>query len=476
MEINSKIFKLLKSFNLKEIKYFEEFLKSPFCNKNQNAIKLYDIIKEFAPDFNSTSLTKENIYNKIYGEPPFEDWRVRNLFSDLFILAEDFLAYRNIKFNTVVFEKQKIDELISRNLLQQAEKKLTKLEDEAEGLTGNNENYYLYRYNIENFKNRIYYSKYDEPNIDKVVSSNEFFKTHFLINYLKAYSNVIDINWSDSKSLVNYDSFFNSVLKYLNENSAKEHPHIQIYYLLIMSITEEKDTVHYYELKSVLEKHYKEFRNDEIFDFYLYLQNYCWKKVYTGNKDFEKELIGLYKWILENRIIEMEEHFLYTYFNNFVNAGLLNHEYNWTFKFIEDYNYRLRDEIRDIVVYYNKAKLKNRTGEQEKAIEYLSKVQPIDTYFKIHYKILQIIIYYDMNYTESAIDLNETLKKMLGRMTKLSDEYKQNFYNFAGYFQKLMLIRNKYDKNDADLVYSRIKDTSGITQKEWLIEKIKELK
>jgi hypothetical protein len=97
------------------MKHFGDFVNSPFHNKDQKMILLYNLLRNFHKEYNSKSFTKENIYWKIYPGKKIDDPTFRNLVSDLLKLAENFLIFTAIGNNKL--EKLRIlnDELINRD-------------------------------------------------------------------------------------------------------------------------------------------------------------------------------------------------------------------------------------------------------------------------------------------------------------------------------------------------------------------------
>ncbi|MEO8666607.1 MAG: hypothetical protein ABI462_14030, partial [Ignavibacteria bacterium] len=82
---------ILKTFSGEEVKLFEDFLNSPFHNKNTKVIQLFNLLKKFHPGYNDGKLSKENLFRELFGNVRFRGSYIGNLFSDLNILAEKFL-------------------------------------------------------------------------------------------------------------------------------------------------------------------------------------------------------------------------------------------------------------------------------------------------------------------------------------------------------------------------------------------------
>jgi len=89
--VNSKLVKLLKTFSKQEILKFKDFVNSPYFNKNRNVINLCEEVLTYGPGFDSAGFTEENVYRKIFGNEKFDYFKIKNIISDLFSLAAEFL-------------------------------------------------------------------------------------------------------------------------------------------------------------------------------------------------------------------------------------------------------------------------------------------------------------------------------------------------------------------------------------------------
>ena len=91
--INSKLVSLLKTLSPTEMKELKDYINSPFFNKNRKVVALFDHIRKFYPDFSNNSLTDQSISAVIFPGMKHDYFKIRNLTSDLFSLAKDFLAH-----------------------------------------------------------------------------------------------------------------------------------------------------------------------------------------------------------------------------------------------------------------------------------------------------------------------------------------------------------------------------------------------
>src|SRR5690242_19380232 len=95
--VDSKLIILLRGLIPVELRYFKEYIHSPYFNKNKRLCRLVDILYSTAPDFNHESLAKEHLFAKLFPGEPYKDQKLRDLISHTVQFLEDFLAIENYR-------------------------------------------------------------------------------------------------------------------------------------------------------------------------------------------------------------------------------------------------------------------------------------------------------------------------------------------------------------------------------------------
>ena len=88
---NTSFLEIMRVLNKEELKRFDSFLNSPYFNTRSNVIKLFVVIKKYAPDFRDSSLDKEEIWKKISPGKEYNYGILKNIIYDITKLAERFL-------------------------------------------------------------------------------------------------------------------------------------------------------------------------------------------------------------------------------------------------------------------------------------------------------------------------------------------------------------------------------------------------
>jgi len=89
--MNSKLLQILQTFSEKEIKAFENWLKSPWTNSNKGLVTLLQKLKKYHPTYDHKLLTKKRLYKQIMPSKTYTADILNNLLSQGYLHAKKFL-------------------------------------------------------------------------------------------------------------------------------------------------------------------------------------------------------------------------------------------------------------------------------------------------------------------------------------------------------------------------------------------------
>ncbi|MBK8553991.1 MAG: hypothetical protein IPL53_24265 [Ignavibacteria bacterium] len=89
--INTILTDILKTFSKEDLKSFGDFVVSPYFNKKNTVIKLWDNIKQHYPEFKNKNLSREIVWKNLYPGKDYNYGVMKNLIYDLNQLLERFL-------------------------------------------------------------------------------------------------------------------------------------------------------------------------------------------------------------------------------------------------------------------------------------------------------------------------------------------------------------------------------------------------
>jgi len=476
--LKSNLIELLGGFKQKEFKELGEFLRSPFINKNEGVIKLYDYLSKSFPDFEEEKLEKKDVFNNIYPGADFNDSFIKTIIYNLERLAEKFLIYKKLSQDTFKQDIYLLEELDNRNLRKLFKKKLKAAESALVKAGLDDQSYFHYRTNFDGVK--AYSTSKDtktfnEPNVDiSKISVNLI--NDFLMNILSHYIAVINETWFMKKD-IKLD-FIEEILRYLRNN--KKHlrvPLISINYFIILLLREEKD-VYFYEIKRQLINNINNLKHIDKMGTITILNNYGIKRESEGHDEFIKERFELFEFAIKNNILSYGEDYYFNdkQFINIVTCGIKLGKFTWVQYFINKYKDTLSPEYRDLCYNYNMARLYFSKGMFNEALEKLSTLKSLKRVeYKIFLRTLTLKIYFELGLTDKSDAYLDAFKHFIAYNKNIPEIYKKGSGNFVRFLISILKLKENPDKKGLKKLKDKILNTNYISEKSWLIEKINEL-
>jgi len=472
---NSQLITLLKTFSPKEIKNFSEFISSSYFNKNKNVIKLYEILKKAYPDFEK--LTKENSFSKIFPGKKYNVDTLRLLMHYLYERAKEFLAYNRFGKDIYGYKVELVSELFDRGLYNESTKEIDKTITELEKKEVKDIVYFFNKFIYEHKKLYCLQNKYQDKYEKYLTKSNietpfKNLTNYFLIEVLTFYSVMLN-----TKILYKVE-IDTDLLKKLTAcfdfESFYDRPLIQIYYNMVMALTD-KDEKYFYNIKDIVLKNEKDIAPYRQFDIYINLENYCRRKIRAGKEHFRRELHDILKLDLEKKIYKSGEYMSQNFYKIVLQNAAELKEFEWAENFIEKYKDELRSDYRDAAYCYCKAFLEAEKNNYEKSLDYLAKLQIDEVYLKIDVKLLQARLYYELNEYDVLNSAIDTTKHFFKSNKFIAENRRVQFSTFIKFLSSLNNVRLKKDGYKIKELKENILKAEDLQWKEWFIKKVEEM-
>jgi hypothetical protein len=487
--IKSKVIGIFKSFNTKELRLFGDFVTSPFFNKNEKLIKLYEELKKEYPGFKSRSFTKENVFQKIYPGKKYKDNELRRSFSGLLELCEKFLVQINLSDSNPAYNLLFITELFTRKIDRLFDIKFKELTE-------------LYK-DYNDVDDVFFKNKYDLEIIRKNINTSDeggkvLYNIDNIFKYLVAYSTIAGLKLSQdinvlrkkmnidySNSLINnyFENFnFNSFFNDIKKADEKLYIIIRIYYLRhLIALGLDKDDSNYNELKNLIYDNLKIFSRREKFNLGIFLENSISEKLKEGKMFFQDEAHKINELRIREGIIKFDEndYLGINIFRKILETSLKLNKKDWAVKFIEDYSNELPPQTVVNVQNYSYSILSFSSGDYKKALELIARVNKYYDYnFEFAAKSVRLKCLYELGYIEDVFYSVDSYEHSLKNNRNLPEFSKINFKNFIYYIEKCAKLKTEYNIAGKELEYvnDAILKIDRILEKEWLIEKLNDLK
>jgi hypothetical protein len=481
--LSSTLLNILSKFSAREIKEFGEFVNSPFFNKNENVIKLYNYIKKFHPEFNDKKLEKQYIYKRIFSKGKYNDGFMRTVIYNLGKLTEDFLAYVNFSKDEMDRGINLLKELNERKLEKVFLKYYSEIEGEIDKTEYHGHDYFYKKFQLQN-EMEIYmdWSKFkhkDFKSYTKNISSfiNDELTSFYLIRALNHYRFVLDRSTYEHME-VNYE-FIDHIMSYLltRDNHFRNKIKIKLHMYEILLLKEKKQE--YYDiLKEILINEKNSLNHSDKYSLHNILQSFCIHEGFSGKTGFSNERFELYKICLEQKLYAASEHIYFDdiMFGNIAITAISLKEFDWTEDFINKYKESLSPENRDVVINYSYARLNFVKGKFEEALKYLNSIKAIKhIQFKMPIRNLMLMVYYELsNLNQASYQIDSYRHFLVNNKSSLSDIRFERVSNFLKFFTRLAKIKEKNNMSELKKLKSDMELTNNVTEKPWLTEKIKE--
>ena len=481
----SKIVQILNGFSPKEIKEFEKFVVSPYFNTGRNAEGLFNILKEYYPDFESPDLERELVFERLFPGEKFVEKKFKNVTSALTQLADRFLVNERLRNDPVEFEQLLYKEYWERENYKPFLSILNSLEKRIEKLPFDRKNAFLVEEGIASYR-YSYYLKLSRPDkaIPFIGESSEYNSLSFLIKFIKSFmlSHTAVITYNTPVKNTLFEVFRNGldldkIIAGLRKSKYRYLWLLELYYYTLKTYTDLNDVKSFKKARDIFNKHIDKFSRYEKYFIFNDFYGFCVRQFSRGNTNFlstEFEICKQQK--NENALTISDSASLdLMFFRNFVYTALKAKEYDWLEEFVNDCAIMMPPDGRDSMRDFTLARLEFERGNFDKALEHASNIQYEIFTYKLDVKNLLLLTYYELELFDQAESLIDTYKHYITTMKEFSPAYLKKFKDFIKIYSLLFKARTSGKTQDSDLLLKKAEDIKVLPSRAWFVQKIKEL-
>lgn len=469
---NSKLYSILYKFDKYEQNRLRKFLTSPYFNRNDALVKLFDLLVAHINERSTEELEKAELWSKIYVGESYDDVLFRKNCSDLLKLIEDFLAQQVYEENPIyqatylieAVAKKKLDKLYNSTM-----KTARRLTEQQLFRTSS---YYLSQYQVEKNYYDLMEQAHDRTakrNVEDILVNLDRF---FLAEKLRFACSVLS-----QISMVSHEYkllFIEEIVNYIKQFDFEDVPPIAVYYQIYLTSIEVENPEHYFKLMSILEKYGDFFPRNEAEFIYQAALNYCVKKLNQGSREFLEEYFNVFVILLEKELLLTDGELSPWHFRNIVVAALRLGKFEWTEKFIQNYKSFLPINMRENAVSFNTAQLFFSQKRFDKVVELLRTVEYEDLTYNLNSKTMLLSTYYETDEIEPLYSLMESFRTYLNRHKDFSAAKRKPYLNLIKFTKQLTRI-SPGDKKALEKLKQEVEEVKDISSLNWLREKIAEL-
>ncbi|MEZ5013193.1 MAG: hypothetical protein R2794_02780 [Chitinophagales bacterium] len=462
---------ILKTFTNQELRQFDEYLRSPFFNKNQTILQAFELIRSFHPAYDHPDLERTRLFKRIFGVDAYDEQKLRYLMTDLTKQLEEFLCIKAIsdeqlfKYHLLLYtyRMRRLDKAFL-NTLKLAEKALN---DQPR----RDVSHAFYEYLFEEDRYRFMSERTEhlhETNLQNVVDNLD---KYYILNKMRYCAEIIN---NKNVVAINYKLFlYDEIMNHIRHNPLDYMPAAKIYYNIILTLTEPENKAHYNNLLELLKEHHQLFSKEEIYDMYVYAKNYCIRKINHGDIIFIEELFELYKVMLRDKIILKDNLLSQFDYKNIVYLGLRVNAFDWVKNFIIKYNENLDPASRKNAYTYNMAYFHFFQQNYDEVLTLLRSVEFTDFYYHLDSKSLLLKTYFELGESDAFFSLVEAFKVYIKRNNLIPSYQKAGYNNMIKLTSKLFKWKLN-PKHNLESLTEEFGNTKPVVDILWIRKKLEE--
>ena len=463
----SQLLSLFNSLNKKEIRDLNKWLKSPFFNQREDVIQLFDYLKSNAKKVDR-NLDKETVFASLWKDELYEDTKIRYAMSFLFNQIKDYLTYIEWQEEPVAPKSAKARALWHHNQeapYQKEMEQLTTQLSEEQNFT-NLQHFHVYQLNLEKYRSSLKKSRTNAGNLQEV---SDALTTFYICETMRVAS--LMVTHKTVNTQVEYSTqMLEEVLQKAVLPPFVDLPEISIYYNIYRALTETDNPIYFKNLKELITTHWQRFAPIEMRDIYLLAINYCIKKLNSGQPEFIREALDLYKVGLEKGIfLDNGELSRFTY-NNALALYLYLKEFEAAKEFLERYKKHLHNKQRHNIYLYNLTIYHFKKQEYQTVMKLLQEVRFRDVLYNLDARRMLLRAYFESEAFDALESLLDSFQTYIRRRYDLG-YHREMYVNLIRFMRRLLTIG--YKKEALVALYAEVEGTTAVVDKVWLLEKIK---
>lgn len=487
---NSKLIQLLESLDTKELKQFEDYLNSPYFNKNQKVVQLFQMLKKHYPKFEK-SISKKELFTKLAGVKykknetlnSKDDQKLRYLMNQITNYVQDFIIDQNARSKGVERNTLLLESVLDRRMYKLYPKIIKQVSQEHHNQPHRDNRFYQLEHRLQESEfhyKQIVGNRNKENGLQNVINN---FHYYYLADQLRYFCAAIN---RENILNIKYDfPLKNELISHLKATSYEHIPIIDIYFKIILLLTEDEADSNFQKLKQQMKNSESQFPKDELRQIYGFMLNFSNRRIKSGKSSYFQERFDIYENGLILNIWTAGLYFSINHFILIIRNALALSKFEWTSNFLETHKHELEQRFQSTIPSFAKAYLYFHQKKYNIAHEYLLQVgEPEDFYYELYYRTLIIQIYYEKSsggledrYENPIINAIDALRFYINR--NHSEYIKETYSNFVNLMKRICRIKfsSQIDPPSEKHLQKVIQDiltTELLVERHWLSEKANE--
>jgi len=489
----TRLIKLLRSLNKKELKSLGNFVNSPFLKPDRkHTSKLYIYLTEYLPDLNSGELSKEQAFTFIFEGEKYNEKKILNLITDLTNSVEQFLAFSALMEDELEFKLSLSKGYMRKNLSDESNRINDLIEKKLKPSFSPFADYFSKLKRLNNLKFVHYNSNKDLSNIKKCLEGVfEAAVLQFIFEYMNFIDN-IENPLNQIQNLKDENKIISGIRRIINpadlisllEFNESDTDYLKLHYCRFRTILNKEDDTNYHELKKLFFRILVLPENDESYLdreernlFFIFLMNYCNIWLLKDEQKYKKEILDLNKMMLEYDSYSAEGEYLnVSLYRNMIHLSNSQKDFEFLNDLLKKYINYLHPDYRTDMNHLGYAVLEFSGKQFDKSLEHLSKIKDYSIQLvKTDIKNLQLKIYYELSCYEQGFSLISSYKSYLSSTKEIDEVFINAYKDYADVCYELLKIKSGKGIESLRKLKQRIQEEIHPGFRPWLLEKAAEL-
>jgi len=457
---------LIDKLQTSEWEELKRFMRFRFPRLREDVYRAVDALRENQ----SRGIDRENLHKSLFPKTKFNDKIIRYLLTDVNKAIYEFFSYKQLQKQSNKQQLLLLNELTDRKCGRAFSKTFNTAISDFENAAHADAESLLHYSEVLGLKAQAELES-GQRSSDAFEQSALYMDQYFVARKLQISAEKINLNYILKKDWE--DPFLEIILQQIDQGMFSQVPYIQLYRLIILSLTEPENETAFASLKSQVPEIIESLPESEITDLYQYLLNYCIRKINAGGLQFQDELLAVYQSALEHGALLTNSKISQWDFKNVVTIALRTGNTEYAREFIHGYKQALPSSQRTNALAYNLANLHFSEQNYRAAISQLQKVDLDDVFYRLDARSILLKSYYELDDQDALFYHATAFRSMLNRNRKISDQQRKLYLNLIKH--TLSLSRSAGEKSKVKAIQKRIQEKPNVADLRWLESKIKEL-
>jgi hypothetical protein len=428
------------------------------------------------------SITNKEFYGKIFPGKPYSNKTLRNRLNELTVVAKKFIVMKESENEESQNNLMLLKGLRERKRFGLFRSEFEKINNEIDKDSSKSH----YNSEIKLLSAYVYLENQDyKKTFESFRNHTDYKLTYYLENIFEMMlefesEKQYDIN---TKNNIAYDLINNfktdNFIKTIEQKNDVSYLFVLLYYYLYKSFKDLYDERSYKKFYDLFFKNLNVLSYEQKNAFFDYMISRYFSITNSGKPEYLKEVFKLYDIKLKLGLHSELKSIRYpsTAYRDYIVVGLKLKKFKWVEEFIQKYSDELPLEIRDDEINMAYARLYMFKKEYLKAIKLLNSKRTSNYIYTLDASRIKLRCYYEITDFENAFLEIDRIKHYIKNNTKkIALSVRKYSKEFLDIYNELLKLKLSPDKKEIGYLLKNIQNSGILPFKDWLSEKIKEMK